>query len=368
MAEANKTEKPTEYRRKKAREEGQIARSREFGNVLALIGVIVVTVALSQDAAQHWTSFYIGLLVAATEGDFSSSGPILFWSALEVLRWMGPVLLLAMVLSVGASLSQGGLNFAPAALTPKPSRLSPGNRLGQIFSIATLGTLAKSLLPAFAIALFGGLAVQSHWSELARASGSDIRLVTRLVGDILESVVWKSALVLLLWAAVDYLLTWQQGESKLRMSHEEIKREHKEHNGNPFVKGHIRKLQRAMRQRKPLAAAASATLIVTNPTHVAVALRYETSMAAPEVVAKGLDLLAQKIKAIAHEHEVPMFENRTLARALYKDVEVGQTIPAELYGAVAEILVTVFRAQARMRDEDNMRSQRNAAGDVVPPR
>lgn len=368
MSESNKTEKPTEYRRKKAREEGQIARSREFGNVLALIGVAAAAVVLSQDAAEHWTSFYNGLLVAASEDGFSSSGPILFWSALEVLRWIVPVLLLAMVLSVGASLSQGGLNFAPAALQPKAERLSPASRLGQIFSVATLGTLAKSLLPACAIVLFGSLAVQAHWSELARASGSDLRLIIKLVGDILQSVLWKSALVLLAWAAVDYVLTWRQGESKLRMSHDEIKREHKEHNGNPFVKGHIRKLQRAMRQRKPLAAAADATLIVTNPTHVAVALRYENSMAAPEVVAKGLDLLAQKIKAIAFEHDVPMVENRTLARALYKDVEVGQTIPAELYGAVAEILVTVFRAQARMREEEDIRSRRNAAGEVVPPR
>ncbi|MGI4755498.1 MAG: EscU/YscU/HrcU family type III secretion system export apparatus switch protein [Janthinobacterium lividum] len=367
MADGNKTEKPTEQRRRKAREEGQVSRSRELGSVLSLVGAAVTLVALSQDMARHWSTFYNGLLAAAVDGDFTANGPILFWSAVEVLRWIVPVLLVAMVLSVSATLAQGGLNFAPAALQPKVSRMSPASRIGQIFSIATLGTLAKSLLPFLAIAVFGATAVQSHWSELARASGTDIRLLASVVGEILSSIAWKSALVLLAWAAVDYVLTWQQGESKLKMSKEEIKREYKENDGNPFTKGQIRKLQRAMRQRKPLEAAATATMVITNPTHFAVALRYESSMAAPEVVAKGLDLLAQKIKAIARENNVPTIENKTLARALYKEVEVGEAIPADLYGAVAEILVVVLRAEATAREQEEMRNRRNAAGEVVPP-
>lgn len=368
MADGNKTEKATPERRRKAREDGQVARSRELGSVLALVGVAMTLVTLSQDMARHWATFYNGLLAAAVDGDFTANGPILFWSAVEVLRWIVPVLLVAMVLSVTATLVQGGLNFAPAALQPKLQRISPASRMGQIFSMATVGTLAKSLLPFLAIGFFGATALQSHWSELARASGSDIRLLASVVGEIIRSIAWRSALVLLAWAAVDYVLTWQQSESKLKMSKEEVKREHKENDGNPHTKGQIRKLQRAMRQRKPLEAAATATMVITNPTHFAVALRYESSMGAPEVVAKGLDLLAQKIKAIAGENGVPTIENRTLARALYRDVEVGQAIPAELYGAVAEILAAVFRAQAEMREQEAMRSRRNAAGEVIPPK
>jgi len=142
------------------------------------------------------------------------------------------------------------------------------------------------------------------------------------VGEILRSVLWKAVLVLIVWAAVDYVLTWKQSESKLRMSHDEVKREHKETEGNPFTKGQVRRRQREMRKRKPLEAATKATIVVTNPTHFAVALRYEPAMRAPEVVAKGRDLLAQRIKTIAQEHNVPIMENKILARTLYGTVEV----------------------------------------------
>jgi len=120
-----------------------------------------------------------------------------------------------------------------------------------------------------------------------------------------------------------------------------------------------------MRKRRPLEAAATATMVVTNPTHFAVALRYEPAMRAPEVVAKGRDLLAQRIKEIAHKNNVPLMENKALARALYSNVEVGETIPSDLYQAVAEILVVVFRAQAELREREAMRGRRNAAGEII---
>jgi len=368
MPESDKTQKATPHRRKKAREQGQIARSREFGNVLALVGAAATLAVMCSDCVPHWAAFYDGLLIAASDGDIGPNGPIWFWSAIEVLRWIVPILLIAMLLSVSVSLAQGGLNFAPAALTPKFERLNPGNRLGQIFSFVTLGNLLKSLIPFLAIGLLGFGAIKSHWSELAQASGDDLRTLLMALGELLRSVLWKAVLVLIVWAAVDYVLTWKQSESKLRMSHDEVKREHKETEGNPFTKGQVRRRQRAMRKRKPLEAAAKATIVVTNPTHFAVALRYEPAMRAPEVVAKGRDLLAQRIKTIAQEHNVPIMENKILARTLYGAVEVGQAIPSDLYQAVAEILVVVFRAQAELREREAMRSRRDATGEVVNSR
>lgn len=368
MPESDKTQKATPHRRKKAREQGQIARSREFGNVLALVGAAMTLAVLCSGLVPHWAAFYRGLLIAACDGDIGAGGPIWFWSAFEVLRWIVPVLLVATLLSVSVTLAQGGLNFAPAALVPKFERLGPGSRLGQIFSLATLSSLVKSLLPFVAIGVFGFGAIRSHWNQLAQASGEDLRTLVMAVGQILQGVLWKAVLVLIAWAVVDYLLTWRQTESKLRMSHDEVKREHKENEGNPFTKGQVRRRRRAMRKRRPLEAAATATMVVTNPTHFAVALRYEPSMRAPEVVAKGRDLLAQRIKAIAQEHNVPVMENKILARALFSSVEVGQTIPSDLYQAVAEILVVVFRAQSELRERDAMRSQRNAVGEVVNSR
>ena len=365
MPESNQTEKATPQRRKKAREQGQVARSRELPNLLAIAGALATVSLMSNGMAAHWRSFYSGLLGSAAGENFSPGGPVLFWSALEVLRWTVPALLVAMLLSVGAGLAQGGINIAPAALQPKFERLSPSRRFGQIFSLTSLSNLGKSLIPFGAILLLGLGALRDHWTELVRSGGTDVRALGSVVSTLAINVAWKSGLVLLLWAAVDYGLIWRQGENGLKMSREEIKQEHKQTDGNPHTKQQVRRLQRAMRKRRSLQAAATATLVVTNPTHYAVALRYETGMAAPEVVAKGRDLLAQKIKAIAYEHGVTVMENKPLAQSLYKHVEVGDSIPAQLYGAVAEVLAAVFRAQAEVREKERMRRTRNAGGQVV---
>jgi flagellar biosynthetic protein FlhB len=151
-------------------------------------------------------------------------------------------------------------------------------------------------------------------------------------------------------------------EGDMKMTKQEIREEYKETDGNPVIKSRVRQLQRAMRRRKSLQAAATATVVVTNPTHYAVALRYEAEMPAPVVVAKGLDLLAEAIKQLARDNGIMLVENRPLAQALYKSVEVGDSIPSALYQAVAEILAMVFRAQAEVRRNDSERRSRNASG------
>ncbi len=366
MPEANQTEKATPQRRKKAREQGQVVRSRELPSLLALFGVAGTVLLMSGDMAAHWRSFYQSTLAAASSDEISGSGPLFFWSGLEVLRWIVPSLLVALLLSVGASIAQGGITIAPAALQPKVERFSPASRIKQIFSSASLSSLGKSLIPFGAILVIGINALSEHWALLERASDVDIRSLLTVVGAVVWTMTWKSGLVLLAWSAVDYGLLWRRNEAQLRMSKEELKQEHKENDGNPHTKGQVRKLQRAMRRRRSLKAVQTATLVVTNPTHYAVALRYEAPMQAPEVVAKGRDLLAQKIKEIAREHEITIMENKPLAQALYKSVEIGDSIPAQLYQAVAELLVVVYRAQAELREQERIRRTRNAAGEVVP--
>lgn len=365
MPEANQTEKATPQRRKKAREQGQIARSRELPNLLAMASAAAVLLFVTHDMGNHWRTFYAGTLAAATEDDLRAEGPLFFWTAIEVLRWIVPVLLLTLVISLAGGVAQGGINFAPAALQPKMERLSPVGRLKQIFSSASLGSLGKSLIPFGVIAFLGFCTLSAHFAALVHAAEVDVRALSSLVATLAWTIAWKSGLVLLAWAAVDFGLLWRRNEAQLRMSKEELKREHKENDGNPHTKGQIRKLQRAMRHKRSLQAVETATIVVTNPTHYAVALRYEAPMAAPEVVAKGRDLLAQKIKEIAREHDVTVMENKPLAQALYKSVEVGDSIPAQLYQAVAEVLVVVYRAQAEVREQERMRRTRNAAGEVI---
>jgi flagellar biosynthetic protein FlhB len=179
---------------------------------------------------------------------------------------------------------------------------------------------------------------------------------------------WKSGLVLAVWSAVDYLLVLRKMETDMKMTKQEVREEYKETDGNPVIKSRIRQLQRAMRRKQSLKAAATATVIVTNPTHYAVALRYEMDMPAPVVVAKGKNLLAERIKQLARETGIMLIENKPLAQALYKSVEVGDSIPTKLYQAVAEILALVFRAQAEVRKSEAERRSRNASGEKVADR
>jgi len=173
---------------------------------------------------------------------------------------------------------------------------------------------------------------------------------------------WKSGLILLAWSGIDYYLTWQKMESDLRMSRQDVRDDFKETEGSPETKARIRRIQRTLRRRQLLRATEAATVVVTNPTHFAVALRYELEMEAPIVVSKGRDLLAQKIKEIARWRGIPVMENAPLAQALYKAVEVGQSIPAKLYTAVAEILVLVYQAQAQVRRQQAAAPPQTLAG------
>jgi flagellar biosynthetic protein FlhB len=361
MADDSKTEQATQKRRTKAREQGQVARSRELPGVVALAAVAGVITLMAPTAVTHWSVLYRNTLSAAS-GDIESNGPVLFWSAVEVMRWLVPILLAGMTVSLLAGLAQGGVNFAPEALALKFDRFNPASKLGQIFSPVGLSNLLKSLLPFGAILWLSLNAIRDHWETMTHASSLGLRPFASFVGSMVLELTWKAGLVLLAWSAVDYILTLRKMESDMKMTKQEVRQEYKETDGNPVIKSRIRQLQRAMRKRQSLKAAATATVIVTNPTHYAVALRYEADMAAPLVVAKGLNRLAEMIKQLARDNGIMLVENRPLAQALYKSVEVGDAIPSNLYQAVAEILALVFRAQAEVRRSEAERRSRNASG------
>lgn len=332
-----------------------------------MAGVLGALWLMSAGAITHWTSFFRNVLNAAATGEIERNGPVLAWSTMEVFRWTLPVLSAALALSVASGLAQGGLSFAPEALELKFDRFNPASKLGQIFSPVGLSNLLKSLLPFAAIAWVGTSAIREHWLAITHASFLNFRLFAAMIGSMAFEVTWKSGLVMLAWAGVDYLLTWQKMEGDLKMSHQEVREEHKSTDGNPVIKGRIRRLRRQMRRKQALAATATATVVVTNPTHYAVALRYTPDMAAPQVVAKGQNLLAQQIKTLAIEAGIMLLENKPLAQALYKSVEVGEAIPSKLYQAVADILVIVFKAQAEVRQQDAARRSRNASGQAARP-
>jgi len=359
MADASKTEKPTPRHRKQARDRGQVTRSRELSGALSMAAVAAVLWFMGRGAVPSWTTFFRNVLDSANTDAITANGPLLFWTSVQAIRWVFPIVAAALAVALFTSLAQGGFVFAPDALTPKFERMSPAGKLKQMVSLAALSNILKSLVPFAGIAWVGYASIRSHWALILASSSVDARNFANLASSILVGIIWKSGLILLAWAGVDYAFLWWKNEGDLKMSRQDIKEEMKQSEGNPANKARVRKLQRQNRRRQMLKAAETATVVITNPTHYAVALRYEANMAAPVVVAKGLDNLAQKIKEIAWLHDIPVMENRPLAQALYKGAEVGDPIPSALYHAVAEILVIVYKAQAELRAREAQR--RNAS-------
>jgi flagellar biosynthesis protein FlhB len=353
MADSNKTEKATPQRRKKAREEGQVARTRELSSSLAWGGALALVAWQIPDITRQWRGLLQNMLDLSIGETLTPRGPILFWAACAVLRWIVPVVATAWILSVSAGLAQGGLVFAPEALALKPERMNPAGKLKQMFSLTGLSAILKSLLPFGAIVWIGISTVSNHWQGVVHASELGVRTFSVFLINAIGELVWKSGLVLISWSAIDYLLVRQKLEGDLKMSRQDLRDESKQTEGNPLIKGRIRRLQRRLRRRKMLRDTEQASVVITNPTHFAVALRYEVTMEAPIVIAKGRDFLAQEIKEVARWHEIPVLENLPLAQALYRTVEVGYPIPGALYAAVAEVLAFVFRAQASARQQAN---------------
>ena len=349
MADSSKTEKPTARRRKKAREKGQVARTRDLSGILAIIAAVGLVGWQASNMAQAWRSLLQSSLNVSVNEVLTSRSSVLFWSFWGVIRWTAPIMLGAWTVAAASGIMQGGLVFAPEALAPNPERLSPVNRLQQMFSISSLSGLLKSLPPVLCVLYITYVAFNHHMAEIVRASNLGVGTIGQVMLSLLFEVGWKSLLALGVFAGIDYFIAWRKHEGDLKMSREEMREEMKETEGNPAIKARIRRLQRQVRRRQMLLDTEAATAVVTNPTHFAVALKYDSAMEAPVVVAKGRDLFAQEIKDVARWNNVPIMENPPLAQALYRLVSVGQQIPAKLYTAVAEILALVYRAQAQAR-------------------
>jgi flagellar biosynthetic protein FlhB len=350
LADKDRTEKATPRRERKAREKGQVPRSRELGGTLSLLSAIVALSWVAPRWVPQWRSLWRDNLSLALTADITPDTALFRTAGTTVLYWIAPVLCTAWLVAIGAMFAQGGFVFAPVALSAKWSRLNPVANLGQLFSTRGLSRVAKSLVPLSIIAYLGVAIIMRDWGTLIRLSEMGYAQFPGWLFRRLFEIGWKSCGVLLVWAALDYVLQRFNFAKSLRMTKQEVKDEHKEGEGNPQTKRRIRMLQRQMRRRRLLQAVKEATVVVTNPTHYAVALRYDLdTMAAPVVVAKGADLIALEIRRIAQWNGVPIIENKPLAQLLYRSVEEGQFIPAKLYVAVAEILALVYKMQSRNR-------------------
>ena len=348
MAE-NRSEQATQYRKAKAREKGQVVRSRDLAMALTLLATIM---ALSWQPwlwIGRWRGLFERLLSVGSSGEIGLGTPIFSWTLLTVAQWVLPVLTLAFAVSLVTHSAQGGFVFVTESLKPNWGRLNPANNVKGLFSPAGLSRLLKSLAPFTAILILAVNILDRSFPKIAHAARLDPHEILYQLGSLLFELAWKFGLVLLAWAGFDYFLQNRNYERSLRMTKQEVKQERKDLDGNPQIRGRMRRLRRQMMRKIMAKDVQRATAVITNPTHYAVAIEYRPeTMSAPVVVAKGRNLFAERIKQIARFHEIPIVENRILAQALYKSTEVGQSIPPKLYAAVAEILAFLYRAQSRM--------------------
>jgi len=258
-----------------------------------------------------------------------------------------PVMFAILIIGLGINFFQVGLNFSTEAIEVKLDKLNPINGFGRIFSKRSLVELAKSVLKIVIIGFFLYNYLKDEILTMPQFIYYDLGTSLQEIAKILFAMVFQVIAVILILAIIDFAYQKWQTTQDLKMTKQEVKDELKQSEGDPQIKGKIRQKQRQMAMARMMQEVPKADVIVTNPTHYAVALQYHKGMVAPVVVAKGQDLVAQRIKGIAKENHVPIVENKPLARALFSSVEIGDAVPTELYQAVAEVLAYVYRLKHR---------------------
>jgi len=343
-----RTEEPSQRRLQEAREHGQVPRSRELTNFATMIGGSVLLIATGSGVAGRMSGLmrYFMQIDAGRLTDPRSMMSSLGEAAIIGLGALLPIFGALIALVLLASVALGGWNFSPGALVPDFTRLSPLAGVKRLLGLRGATELGKALLKCL---LVGGVsAAVVAWlfgDVLALGRMAPRAAIGRGASLLSWAFVWLCASLALV-AMVDVPLQLFQYRRSLRMTRQELRDEAKEHDGRPETKQRIRQMQQAMARRRMMHKVPTADVVIVNPTHFAVALKYDANrMRAPQVIAKGADFVAQNIRRIAEEHRVPIFESPKLARALYRSTDLNREIPAGLYLAVAQVLSYIFRVR-----------------------
>ena len=360
MAEQNndqeRTEQATEKRLREAREKGDVPRSRDLSAALVVLAGTGTLLAMRPWLGEHLRNLMrIGLDYGREQAVGGASiGTAVSAAGSEALKLLAPLFGVALLGTLLSPALAGGFAFSTEALKPKPERLNPIEGIKRLVSLRGLVELGKSLLK---VILIGGVLSMVLWNSRGELLGSGRGNVQDGIGAALDVIGHAALLFAGALAVVGFAdMLWQRFDytRRMRMTRQEQRDEHKETEGNPEIRSRVRGMQQQMAQRRMMQAVPKADVVVMNPSHFAVALRYDSgNMRAPRVVAKGLDLVAQRIRSIATQHEVPLVTAPPLARALYHTTRIGQEIPATLYAAVAQILAYVYRVhEAAARADD----------------
>ncbi len=342
-----KTEPASDRKREEARRKGSVARSVEFNSAFVLLfGLMILAVGsgtLVNGLADVARSIFSG--AGSMPVSMQSLQSMAGTGAIRVGMLLAPLILGIMAVGLSASYLQVGFVYSPEALKPSFEKLNPLNGIKKVMiSRRSLMELAKSLVKILVVGTVAYSAIEQVIGEAPSLVDSDPEALLGFLGNSAFGLGLKTGLAFLVLALIDFFFQRYEHERSLRMSKEEVKEENKTMEGDPLVKSRVRSIQRRIAYRRMMQDVPKADVVVTNPTHLAIALRYDADdMRAPTVLAKGADLIALKIKEIAAAHAIPVVEDRPLAQALYKSVDVGQEIPEKLFQAVAQLLAYIYR-------------------------
>jgi len=347
--QGERTEEATQQRREDFRKRGQVAQTRELSSVLLLFCGVLIIWMMSRFMFQQVLeifSYTLGdsLVDAVRQGDnFSALKVAVTRMALIVV----PVILVFWAVGFASSLLQVGFLYNEEALEVRWDRLDPVKGFGRLLSIRALVEGFKAVMKVSVILGIAYILLRDQINTLPHLMSFSIGQIFVFLGELMVRLFAGVGFFMLFLSGMDYLYQRWDMEKEMRMTKQEIKEEVKSREGDPLIRARIKRVQRDIAGRRMMEEVPKADVIVTNPTHIAVALKYDDTMIAPQVIAKGAELIAQKIKDIAREHNIPILENKPLARTIFKTIKVGQIIPKDLYAAVAEVLSYVYRLKKK---------------------
>lgn len=349
--EQDKTEQPTSRRREQARQDGSFAVSKELPTLFIITGGLVIlyfsglwiVTGVTDFMRESFSRTYGGeLTVKDLSGLF---GHITF----KFFLIMVPVLMIPACGAV-AYILQNGFSLSAKPLTPDFKKINPVSGAKKLFSMNAVAELVKSVMKVGILSYVVYVNVAKEWATMPFLMEMETVSSLTYIAKVSVTIMTKTVWVLVLIALVDYLFQKWNFEKSLRMTREEVREEMKEMEGDPNVKARIKSIQRELARKRMMQDVPAADVVVTNPTHLAVAIKYDKTKAdAPIVVAKGADFVAERIREIAKKHRVPLVENKPLARTLFKSVDIGKEVPVSLYKAVAEVLAYVYRLRSKAR-------------------
>jgi len=346
----DKTEPATPKKKEDARKKGQVAVSREIPSVFILAMTMGVFFFLGGQMFSNLSGLMRDALQHSMTLDLQELSVIRMLSTiLRKLFWiLFPLMTAILLAGISANLSQFGFLFTGKTLVPRLSKLNPISGMKRLFSLRSRVELTKALLKILIIGLVAYVTLRHHFASLTDLMQMEVLDILGFTGRVSLEICLYTCLALIILAALDYAFQRWQYENDLKMTKQEVKEEWKQREGDPIVKARIKRVQMEMAQRRMMAKVPTADVVVTNPTRLAVALKFDTKkMDAPQVVAKGAGYVAARIREIAESSGIPILEQKPLAQALFKSVELGETIPMTLYRAVAEVLAYVYRLKGR---------------------